>query len=373
MKISLLRIGINAILALLIGFIAAPIVGVSGLSIAVTLFVVGVGSQLLFKPSKESLGTLKMGLLTEVWVTDIKEELFFENEFLMLAEDHSSYIGNKTVHIPQSGSNPNVVKNRTELVADLKQRTDTEISYTIDNYTTDPFLVKDVDELNISYSKRASVMGQHMATMRDAIAENTLLSWATEGTAVIRTTGDTLALADYPEIKGSVAATGTRKQLSVRDFARASAIMDLQKVPKNGRYAVLPTALFYDLFTNAELIANRARLGQDEIKSGVVGDIHGFKIIYRGTVTTYSSVAGNVLIQPDATTGVKPTAATDCAGGLFFSRFAVSQALGEIKMYYNPGEARSYGDILSAEVNHGASFCRANNWGRVGIAQAVGA
>lgn len=371
MKLSLSRIGINAILAVLIGFVIAPFVGASVLAIAGLTFAVGTGSQLLFKPSKDSLGTVKMALQTEVWVADIKEELFFENEFLNLAEDHSSYIGNKTVHIPQSGANPNVVKNRTELVADLKVRTDTEISYTIDNFTTDPFLIKDVEELNISYAKRASVMGQHLATLRDAVAENTLLAWATEGTAVIRTTGDALALADYPEVKASTAATGSRKQLTVRDFARAAAVMDLQKVPKTGRYAILPTALFYDLFTNAELIANRARLGADEVKTGVVGDIHGFKIIYRGTVTVYSAAAGNVLIQPDATTRILPTAATDCAGGLFFSRYAVSQALGEIKMYYNEGEARSYGDILSAEVNHGAYFCRANNWGRVGIAQAT--
>jgi len=317
MKLSLKGIGINAALALLFGGLAASLTGGSFALIAGITFALG------FIPKGQDKGIAQMGLLTEVWVADIKEELFFENEFLMLAEDHSSYIGNKVVHIPQSGTNPKVVKNRTELVADLQVRTDDEITYEIDNFTTDPFLVKDVEELNISYSKRQSVMGQHMATLRDSIAENTLLSWATEG-----------------------------------------------KVPKQGRYAIVPTAMYYDLFTNAELIANRARLGQDEVKMGVVGDIHGFKIIYRGTVTRYTGAAANVLIKP-AADGTTPTATTDCAGGLFFSKFAVSQALGEIKMYYNEGEARSYGDILSAEVNHGAHFCRKANWGRVGIAQAT--
>lgn len=368
MKLSLTRVLINAALSIVIGSFAAATTGVSALLVSLVVFALG------FIPKQRKGVTANAGLLTEVWVADIKENLFFENEFMNLAVDHSSYIGNKIVHIPQAGVNPNVKKNRAELVADLAQRADDVISYQIDNYTTDPWLVKDVEELNISYSKRQSLMGQQVATLGDVIAESTLINWAATGEYVLRTTGDTVDLAEYSEVAANSTATGSRKLLTVRDFARAAAKMDIDKVPKQGRYAILPTALYYNLFSNEELIANRARLGKDEITMGVVGDIHGFKIIYRGTVLTYDADAtANNVIVPDATTGVKPLDATDCAGGLFFSKFAVTQALGEIKVFYNAGEARSFGDIMSAEVNHGAHFTRPNSWGRIGIAQAVGA
>jgi hypothetical protein len=367
-KLSFKNIAINVFLALLVGLGIAHSMELavdSGLGIAGSIFAIGTGSQLLFKHSLFAKGSLNMAIEVEVWVKDIQENLFFENEFLNLAVDHSAYVINSVVHIPQSGANPTVVKNRTELVADLQQRTDTEITYGVDNYTTDPFLVKNIDDLQLSYSKRQSVLGQHIATLGDTIAVNTLQAWAVTGstTHVLRTTGT-----DSGDEVLTPSATGTRKLLTKRDLARAAAIMDLDKVPKQGRYAIIPTTMYYNLFTDTELIANRARLSEDLIKTGVVGDIHGFKIIYRGTVVRYTSAAGNNIRAEDSA-----GATTDCAGTICFSSFAVSQAIGEIMVYLNEGEARSYGDIMSAEVNQGASFLRAGNYGRVCIAQAVGA
>lgn len=360
-KLSFKNLALNIVLALLIGFVICGFTG-AGAAVAGGVFALGTGVQLLTGKSLLPTNSLAMGLQTEVWIQDIQENLFFENEFLNLAIDHSAYIVNSVVHIPQAGSNPTVVKNRTELVADLQQRTDTELTYGVDNYTTDPFLVKNIDELQISYDKRQSILGQHIATLGDTIAVNTLQSWAVNAstTHVLRTTGD----AEGDEVLPHSTATGTRNLLTKKDFARAAAVMDLDKVPKQGRFAVVPTAMYYNLFTDAELIANRARLGEDLIKKGVVGDIHGFKIIYRGEVVRYTNAGANNLRANDAA-----AAATDCAGAICFSRFAVTQAIGEIMVYLNEGEARSYGDIMSAEVNQGASFMRANNWGRVCIAQ----
>lgn len=352
------------VLALFVGLFVGGAVGVNPMVASAVIFAGGTGAQLVFGNFAPN-GVALMGLQTEVWVSDIKENLFFENEFLNLAVDHSAYLVNNVVHIPQAGANPTVVKNRTELVADLQQRTDTEITYSTDNYTTDPFLVKNIDELQISYEKRSSILGQHIAVLGDTIATNTLQKWAVNAstTHVLRTTGE-----DTGDEVLTQGATGTRKLLTKRDFARAAAIMDLQKVPKQGRYAVVPTAMYYNLFTDAELVANRARLNQDLIRMGVVGDLHGFKIIYRGEVVRYTGAAANNLRDTDAA-----PAATDCAGAICFSKFAVTQAIGEIMVYLNEGEARSYGDIMSAEVNQGAHFLRPNNFGRVTIAQGVGA
>ena len=360
MKLSIKRIAINALLAVLIGCVLAPMFGVNLFIVAGSIFALGTGSQLLFKTYKEGGAILKMALQTEVWIADIMDTLFYENEFLNLAIDHSEYVKHKTVHIPQAGGVPTVVKNRTEDVADLKRRTDTELTYNLDNYTTDPFLVKNVEDLQVSYEKRASILGQHIATIGDTVAVSTLQTWASTGstTHVIRTSGDNDAM------KPNSTATGNRLRLTVEDLARAAAIMDIDKVPKQGRFMVVPTAMFYGLFKDKELLEQRALVGEDMLKMGVVAQLMSFNIIPRGEVVRYTNAASNNIRTESAA-----PAATDCAGAVGFSRFMVSQALGEIMVYLNEGEARSYGDIMSAEVNHGAHFMRANNVGRVSIAQ----
>jgi len=358
-KISFLRIATNFLLAVMVAFFAAPMVAANPLAIIAGVFIVGTGSQLLSVPSQVS-GALYMGLQTEVWVRDIMETLFYENEFLNLAVNHSEYVKNKTVHVPQSGGKPNVEKNRVENVADIERRTDTELTYNLDNYTTDPFLVKNIEELQISYNKRQSVMSQHIATLGDVVAVETLQKWAVTGstTHVLRTTGGVGAMMPH------ATATGQRGLLTTKDFALAAAQMDIDKVPKAGRFAVVPTNMFYGLFTDKELVNQQALVKKDMLSFGVIAKLMGFNLITRGEVVRYTSAAANNIRNIGAA-----NAATDCSGVVCFSRYMVSQALGEIMVYLNEGDAKSYGDIMSTEVNHAAHYLREGNVGRITIVQ----
>jgi hypothetical protein len=359
-KLSLKRVLLNVILAAFIGFVAMTFTDVKvGVIVAALVFAIGTGLQIVLGENIAS-GSLKFALQTEVWVADIMENLFYENEFLNLAVDHSAYIQNKTVHVPQAGGASAVVKNRTELEATLSKRTDTELTYDLDNYTTDPVVVKDIEGLQVSYDKRQSVIGLHIATLSDTIAVETLQKWAVTGSTdhVLRTTGAATGMIP------NATATGTRLLLTQNDIARAAAIMDIDKVPRQGRFAVIPTAMLTGLFADNELLKLRALVSEDMVKMGVIAELHGFKIISRGAVVRYTNAGAN-----NIRTAASADAATDCAGAVLFSRFMVSQALGEIKVYANEGQARSYGDIFSAEVNHGANFLRPNNIGRVSIAQ----
>jgi len=301
-----------------------------------------------------------MALQTEVWVADIQDTLFYGNEFLHLAQDHSAFINNKTVHIPIAGSNPAVVKNRTAVNTDPIQRTDTEITYDLDNYTTDPILVKNIEDLQVSYAKRQSVLGAHIATLGDVIATETLQKWATTGstTHVLRTTGPMTGTLPH------ATATNTRGKLTKEDMARAAARMDLDKVPSQERYAVIPACMFYDLFTDSDLVRTRATISQDMLSKGVIAELFGFNVIKRGEVVRYNNAATPALVA-----AATANAATDCAGVVCFSRYMTSQALGSITVYINEGDAQKYGDVMSAEVQHGAHYLRSANVGRVSIAQ----
>jgi hypothetical protein len=223
---------------------------------------------------------------------------------LFLAQDHSEFIQNKTVHVPQAGANPTVVKNRTAITTDPIQRTDTEITYDLDNYTTDPILVKNIEDLQVSYAKRQSVMSSHIATLSDVIATETLQKWAVSvsSTHVIRTTGA------YTGTLPNATATGTRLKTTKEDLARASARMDLDKVPSKERYAVMPAVMFYDLFTDSDLVRSRATISKDMLEKGVIAELFGFNIIKRGEAVLYTSAGTNTLKLQTA------EAATDCAG-----------------------------------------------------------
>jgi hypothetical protein len=355
-RISLLRVSINLLLACVIGMVF------SSAFVGAGVFLLGTGAQILFKKSFTA-GSLAFALQTEVWVADIQEKLYYGNEFLFLAQDHSQFIENKTVHVPQAGNSPNVVKNRTAVNTDPIQRTDSEITYDLDNYTTDPILVKSIEDLQVSYAKRQSVLSSHIATLSDTIATSTLQKWAVtvSNTHVLRTTGANTGTLP------NATATGTRLKTTKEDIARASARMDLDKIPAQERYMVMPASMFYDLFTDSDLVRSRATINADMLSKGVIAELFGFNIIKRGEVVKYTSAGTNTLIA----SGVAD-AATDCAGAVGFSRFMTSQALGAIKVYANEGDAQKYGDVFSAEVNHGAHYLRPNNIGRVSIAQGVG-
>lgn len=352
-QFSFKRLFVNLLLAAFIGILTATP------AVAAGVFLVGTGAQMVSK-SPIFNGGFAMALQTEVWVADIQEQLYYGNEFLFLAQDHSAFIKNKTVHVPLAGGAPNVVKNRTAVNTDPVQRTDSEITYDLDNYTTDPILVKNIEDLQVSYEKRQSVLSSHIATLSDVIATETLQKWAVSGstTHVLRTTGANTGTLPH------ATATGTRNKLDKTDMARASARMDLDKVPAMERYSVIPAAMFYDLFTDSDLVRSRAVISADMLAKGVITELFGFWIIKRGEVVRYTSAATPVLRAADAA-----AAATDCAGAVCFSRYMTTQALGEILVYINEGDATKYGDVMSAEVNHGAHFLRANNVGRVSIAQ----
>jgi hypothetical protein len=103
-----------------------------------------------------------MALQQEIWVQDIKETLHQGSEFVKTGTDHSAFVAKKTVHMPQSGAMTAIEKNRSSLPGTIAQRTDTELTYNLNEYTTDPVLITDLDELQTSYMKRQSVLSQHI-------------------------------------------------------------------------------------------------------------------------------------------------------------------------------------------------------------------
>lgn len=298
-----------------------------------------------------------MAIQKEIWVKDIQDTLFEGSEFIMAGSNHDAFVDNKTVHVPQSGAFPNIAKNRSSLPATITQRTDTDLTYNLAEFTTDPILITDIDELQTSYAKRQSVLGQHSGLLNQRMGDEVANVWAPAGAGVLRTTGN--ATADLP----NGTATGTRNLITKADISKMAQKLDADKVPTNDRYLVLPVAMYYELFADDSIV--RKDFGQaGNMLTGVVNELYGFKIFKRATTVMYNNQA----------TAVKKAigsadASTDCLGAFAFQKQMVASALGSIKVFADEDKPEYYGSLFSALIMQGATVLRAGGVGVVGLAQ----
>jgi hypothetical protein len=184
-----------------------------------------------------------MAIQKEIWQDHIAGNLFKNNEFLLASTDAGQYVlQGKVVHIPQAGALATVAKNRTTLPATAIQRTDADATYALDEYSTDPILIPGAEAMELSYSKRESVLGEYESSLRQTVADNMLISWspsATTGT-ILRTTGSSTAT----HLEGT---TGNRKALKVKDLKKAQHLLNRQNVPMESRYALISADMYQQL------------------------------------------------------------------------------------------------------------------------------
>ncbi|TAN18822.1 MAG: hypothetical protein EPN37_04480 [Chitinophagaceae bacterium] len=302
-------------------------------------------------------GIFTAGIQKEIWENDIVANLFKNNQFLNFAFNADQYVvQGKIVHIPNAGATPNVVKNRGTLPATVAQRTDVDITYPLDEYTSDPILIPHADTVELSYDKRQSVTGEAQSKLRQEVAENMLVDWAAPTANVVVTTGGAV-LATAP------AATGNRALITLQDLQSAMTKMNLADVQMENRYALFD-AHMYDQFI-AQLTATQYR---DFSKSydpatGILGALFGFKIMMRSSVLIY-----------DATNTVKPYGAagatTDNEAVLCWQQNSVERALGEVVFYERVDDPTYYGDIYSFLLRMGGRIRRNDTQGVVAIVQA---
>lgn len=303
------------------------------------------------------------GVLTEVWVRTIEEVLFAKNnEFLRASVNHDAFVVNKVVHVPQAGSLPGVTKNRTQFPAPVVSRDDTTLDYELDSFSVDPVRIGRIEEVQISYAKRQSVMSQHMNKLNDLIAREGIFNWASDlGANQVRTTGTDSTL-NLP-----VGATGTRKKTVIEDLAKVAQTMDDQDVSDDGRWLMLPSKMYYELFTIQDLIRDDI-IGETTLPDAVIRKILNFNIIKRSsnTVVKYDN-AGTPQRK-----AVGAAATSDANfGAIAWQVDAVATALGEIAVFADEGSATMMGDVISADVLSKTTKLRSDEAGIVTLIQAA--
>lgn len=308
-----------------------------------------------------------MALDKQIWLQTIQEQLFKSDEFLnAVGLDHSSYVTNKTVHIPQAGSNPTISKNLTVFPAPIGSRTDADLTYDVNLYYSQPIRVG-VDETQyLSYDKRSSVLSSHLKKMRNVIGNNTLYAWGggVPSASIIRTSGTATAKALAPS------ATGTRKDPTLEDFFSANSILDMQNLnPADNRYAIIPANMYWALINDSTIKKSLEWGASPVAPTGQVPMIAGITLLKRSTVTVWDNTGTPVIKTVDDEGTPTSHATSDNLGILIVSESYVSKALGNIEVYTEDKNPAYYGDIMSVVVAHGASKMRTNGEGIVALVQ----
>ncbi|HHT23166.1 MAG TPA: hypothetical protein GXZ87_07645 [Bacteroidales bacterium] len=297
-----------------------------------------------------------MAIQKEIWMNSIVEGLFADNTFLSKAFNADEFVNQgKTVHIQNAGVASKVEKNRTQFPATVKQRTDIDLTFNLDNYSTDPIKIDLAETVELSYNKRESVLKQDKTVLHEAISEGILYEWFPAIANAIRTTGGAV-LAHTPS------ATGNRKAFTKADVKAAMTKFNKDNVPATGRYMLIDADMYdqlIDSLTDKEATAFHAAA---DIKNGIVGRLFSFDIMMRSRVGVYTTSGSKKLWS---TTG----AATDNAAGLAWHEDSVCRALGEVIAREALNDPTYYGDIYSFEVRAGGRAMRNDVKGLLAIVQ----
>ena len=283
-----------------------------------------------------------MALQKQIWLNSIVELLFANNTFAARSIDHSAFVTNKTVHVPNAGSAPSVTKNRSVFPASAAQRTDYDLTYDINEYSTDPVHIQNAEQVELSYNKRESVLKQMKAALADSVHIDLALSWVPSGYAKVGTSG-----AATPSHLAST--TGNRQAMTKADVLAIKNLFDLDDAPQGGRCMLLDAVMYNQLLSSLSESEAAAFNASVDAQRGIVGKLYGFDFYMRSTV--FRVVAAG-------TSMASSTAATNSAAGLAWQEDCVSRALGNHELFENEKDALYYGDVMSALVRAGGKYIR---------------
>lgn len=262
-----------------------------------------------------------MAITREIWLNALVETLFADNSFAQRLTNHSAFTDGKKVHVPNAGTPPTVVKNRSTFPATAGTRADADLSYDLDDFTTNPIRIPKVDEYELSYDKRSSVTEQARKALVDAVYTSILTTLAT------------------------TCATGNKSVQETFTKAAVLAIMtnfNSKNVPLEGRCLILTPDAYDELLASLTEAESNSFLATADAKTGKVGMIYGFEVFMRSKIdSTDSSKVNAIAWQKDS----------------------ASCALGATDLFVDEASATMYGDVISAQVRAGGAIIRADKAG----------
>lgn len=259
-----------------------------------------------------------MALQKEIWLSDIIEGLFADNTFAARSLNHSAFVNNKTVHVPNAGTPPTVIKGRSTLPAKATKRSDSDLTYQIGEFTSDPILIPNAEQVELSYDKRQSIIRACRSALLDAIHADLLLSWALAADKPVALTAD-----NKKDVKALI--------LGVKES------FDGADIPQTGRCIILTPTMYNTLLRQLTEFEGQSFILSADAQKGIVGKLYGFDIYMRSNLGKADTKSFDIIAWHED---------------------SVSRALGATDLFVDERSALYYGDIISALVRAGGTAVR---------------
>lgn len=350
-RISLKGLMLSLMFAIISGFAIAASAALPFIPVAGVIF----GTSFIQMP-----GGFAMAVQKEIWMDDIVGNLFKANPHLNFAMNADAFVlSGKVVHIQNAGSTPAVKRNRKNFPATVTMRGDADITFSLDEYTSDPIKISNAEQYEESPQKRASVISEQSNALSELVGDYFFYYWAPSLAAQIkRTTGDAVA-AHY--------GTGNRKKMTVADLKAMQKEFNKQNIPATGRVCALDADMYDQLTDSMTATQYKDFSSFMNIETGVVGKLYGFTILDpRATVLRYTNDATPTVLDPETA-----TAAATNGAALFWHQDLVVRALGEKEFFEDLGNPTQYGDIYSALLRAGGRIKRNDGKGVFALVQAA--
>jgi len=299
-------------------------------------------------------------LLTRYFTNEIIPNLFPSTGFMTRAKRDDDKVNNSTVELQNAGPVPNVAVDRVVLPAPIGQRTDTPHNYAIEELTSDPTLLRNIEILLEmgGLNKRADILKDHIAAIREKMAKRILVKWATGVTAKVPTSGT----ARVAESKNGVQ-TGNRNAVAVADIANVQQYFHKTDVlPENedlNGVAVIPYSMKTDLIKIAQFTdAEKSGAGRSSLPAGVLARAFGFDWYVRSEALLLDT--GDTLKAEGAA-----EATSDQNTAIFYSPSYVRLAMGAVRADVSEYKPEYYGHIMSALAMFGGTAARNDKKGIV--------
>lgn len=332
-------------------FLAAMSIGISMVTaFSPAVVFAGLLAVSIFIPMPK--GVAMMALQKEIWAQDIVANLFKNNAFATRSMNHDTFVLNgKVVHLPIAGAPAQTKRNLNAFPQTAVNRSDDELTYALDTYYSLPRQIQNIEQYELSYDKRQSVVGEDQRNLTQEAMNGLLIRWAPEAAGVIETTGAGTSEDVIDEV-----ATGQRKTFTkdeLKNVAKKFATRD-----ENDRPVALLTAAHYHQFFDSLSDAEKTNFNSvADLANGIVGRYMGIDIMMRSSVLRYRKVAG-VWTVVDTQADAFAAAAADSAASLFWTQSAVCRAVGEVTVFEDNNNPLYYGDLFSALVRMGGRIRR---------------
>lgn len=272
-------------------------------------------------------GALHIGVNKEIWLPLVMEGFYSTGDWLTRSVDLSAFVEYDVINLAEAGVDPGVLVNTTSFPIPMAVRTDIHKPLPLDTLDSENTIVRNVEEMETAYDKRASVVRQHQKAIFQKFIEKVAHAWCPSTNTALT-----------PIIAASGGNNGnTLNRLVLADILKLQLAFNKAKVPQRGRVLLLCSQHLNDLLLeDKDLFKTYANLTE-----GSIARIYGFDVYVDEVTPVFNKTTGVKVAF-----GAAAAPSTDTHSSIAWQEDEVMRCDGSVDMFVREKDPEQRGDII---------------------------